>query len=91
MIGATETPTGTPASARVRMRAQAHGGAGGAWFEFGGERAIERSDREDCGAGIPACQFSEDVGVAGDEMVFGDDANRIAELGKHFEATARDA
>jgi len=70
--------------------AEPGGGARGAGFEFAGEIGVEGGDRNVDGGGGESREFAKDVDVAGDEGVFGDDGDGLAEFGADLEAGARD-
>lgn len=61
---------------------------GGARFEDAGEFGIEGGDGEVDGDGLVACEFAEVVEIAGDESVFGDESDGMAEAGEDLEAAA---
>ena len=59
-------------------------------FEDFGEVAVESGDGDAHSGGVVFGEFAEVVGVASDEVVFGDDADGVAELGEDGEAGAGD-
>ena len=69
---------------------EAGGGGGGAGFEGGGEMAVEGGDGDEDGGGLPAGEVAEEVEVPGDEVVFGNDGNGVAEMSEDFEAAPGD-
>jgi hypothetical protein len=72
-------------------RAEAGGGSRGAGLEFAGEFGVERGDGKVDGGGLVAGELGEEIAVAGDEGVFGDDGDGLAKFGADFEAAAGDA
>ena len=71
--------------------AEASGGTGGAGFEFAGELGVEGRDGNVDGGGLVAGEFGEEVAIAGDEGVFGDDGDGLAKFDADLEAAAGDA
>jgi hypothetical protein len=62
---------------------------GGPRLQPAGQVGVERRHRQERRRGLAARQLRQHVGVAGDESILGDDADRVAELGAHFQAAAR--
>jgi len=67
---------------------EARGRRGGARLHDFAEISVESSHGNEDGDGIDGRELGEHVDVAGDEMVFGDDGDGIAEFGEDFEAAA---
>lgn len=62
-----------------------------AGFERGGELRIQGGDGdEDSGGFVFSCEVTEEVCVAGDEVIFRDDGDWVAESGEHFKAATGD-
>src|SRR5205085_2574275 len=61
---------------------------GGAGFEGFGEVAIEGGDGDGGGDGMVFRELAEDVDVAGDEVVLGDEGDGIAKFGQDLAAAA---
>jgi len=79
-------PAGTPAAFR-RATASRRRSAVDVRGSSAAQRLVERRHgQRDVGALIRG-EVGEDVDVTGDERVLGDDADRIAELGQHVEAS----
>ena len=74
-MGATITPTGTPASLSVRIASNRLAGVDGARLHGAGEVAVERRDRErDCGEPAP-CHAGQNVRIARHQRRLGHDAD----------------
>ncbi len=89
MTGATITPAGTPAAlsrATASSRRSAVDVRGSS-----ARRSVSSSVVIDSAtlAQLIRGELGEDVGVARDQRVLGDDADRVAELGQHLEAAPR--
>jgi hypothetical protein len=69
---------------------EAEGGTGGTGLKGGSEMAIEGGEGDEDGGGLNPGQFAEEIDVAGDEVVLGDNGDGVAELREDFEATAGD-
>ena len=62
----------------------------GAGFECFCEGAVERGEGDRDAGGVEFCEFAEQVGVSGDEVIFCDQRDGVAEFREDFEATPRD-
>jgi hypothetical protein len=56
---------------------------------FTGQFGIKRRQRNAYGNGVVCRQLPQNVNVARDEMIFGDENDRVAKIGQHFEALPR--
>lgn len=65
--------------------------AGGARFHFRGEFVVQACDADGNMDGAMSVEFAEQVEIAQDEFVFGDDADGLAAFDHDFKATTRDA
>ena len=54
--------------------------------EFG----VERGERDENSGRVMTRQFAQQVNIPRDQLVLGDEADRVAEFGQDFETTARD-
>ena len=70
---------------------EAAGGRRSARLQAARELRVERGDRDEDDGGLELRERAEKVGVARDEVVLRDDANRISEFEEHLQAGAREA
>ena len=91
MIGATSTPTGTPASASSRTAANRREGGEARGSSCLARTWIERRDRQVNRCRLVPGEIGQEVFVAGDKMVLGDDHDRVAVLGEHLQARSGQA
>jgi hypothetical protein len=90
MIGATITPTGTPARASASSACSRRCGAAARGSIRRASVAIERRDRQVDARHALRRHRRDDVEVALDERRLGDDRERVLVRGEHFEDRARD-
>ena len=90
MMGATMTPTGTPASASALMASSRLGGVG-ARGSILRARAVERGDGDGDLGQAARRHAGQDVDVAHHQRRLGDDADRVAGAVQHLEDRAGDA
>lgn len=86
--GRDHDASGNAGGGKFANGAQASSGARGARFEFSGEIGVEGRDGDVDEDAVETGEFGKDVEVAGDERVFRDDEDWVAELGADFEAGA---
>ncbi len=85
MMGATSTPTGTPASASTRMALSFARSRSGARFEHALHLVVERGDAEHHARETVAREFRQQVHVARDQRALGGDGDRVFVLEQHLE------
>ncbi len=91
MIGGNHHPRRDAGRREVVDRPQAGGGGAGAGFHAAGEGFVQRCHADRDVHDVELGHFGEQVEIAGDEAVFGDDADRLAGFEGHLEATAGEA
>ena len=60
-------------------------------LQYSLQTGVERGHRDVYCRRIASGKFAEEIDIARNEMILGDDRDRIAKFGKHFEAVARNA
>jgi hypothetical protein len=79
-----------PAALSSRMASSRRCGAEAAWFHVSRQHLVERGHRQEDLGRLRLAMSPKDVDVARDQVVLGDDADRIVEIGEHLQDRPRD-